>query len=40
MFDYDLDEMTALACAKCGDSLEAWELSETALCFICECEVN
>lgn len=37
MFDYEIDEMSvALACVTCGDSLEAWEMSETSTCFICE----
>jgi len=37
MNDYEIDEMTvSIPCAECGDTLEAWELSETNVCFICE----
>lgn len=37
MNDYELDEMAvSTPCVECGDTLEAWELNETNVCFICE----
>jgi hypothetical protein len=37
MSDYELDEVSvSVPCVDCGDSLEAWELTASGMCFICE----